>query len=222
VHSADYRNGISYAGKRVLVVGFGNSAGEIAIDLVENGAEVSMAVRGPVNITRKELLGIPILAVSIPLSKLPVAIADAISLAVMRLVFGDAPRYGLLLSRKGAFSQVRDQRRTPLIDIGTMALIRRGQIRILPGIKAFGSCEVEFTDGRKGEFDAVVAATGYRPSCESLFEDSAMFDEGLPRPRAAEANPGLYFTGFNVSPTGTLYQVSREARKIAKAIAVSI
>ena len=88
VHSADYRNGTPFRGKNVLVVGFGNSAGEIAIDLFEHGAVVSMAVRRPVTITRKELLGIPILAVSIPLSRIPTRVADAISRLVMKIAFG--------------------------------------------------------------------------------------------------------------------------------------
>src|SRR6185312_14095942 len=48
VHSSDYRNATAFAGKRVLVVGFGNSGGEIALDLAEAGVDVSIAVRSPV------------------------------------------------------------------------------------------------------------------------------------------------------------------------------
>ncbi|HYL72520.1 MAG TPA: NAD(P)/FAD-dependent oxidoreductase, partial [Candidatus Dormibacteraeota bacterium] len=50
LHSADYRNGAPYVKQKVLVVGLGNSGGEIAIDLCEHGAHVSLAVRGPVNV----------------------------------------------------------------------------------------------------------------------------------------------------------------------------
>ena len=73
LHSSEYRNGESFRGQSVLVVGFGNSGGEIAIDLHEHGARVAMAVRGPVNIVPREILGVPVLAISIALNRLPAA-----------------------------------------------------------------------------------------------------------------------------------------------------
>jgi cation diffusion facilitator CzcD-associated flavoprotein CzcO len=61
VHSSDYRNPAPYLGKRVLVVGFGNSGGEIALDLANAGIDVTLAVRGPVQIIPRDLLSLPIL-----------------------------------------------------------------------------------------------------------------------------------------------------------------
>ena len=58
-HSAAYRNPASYAGQRVLVVGAGNSAAEIAVDLAGAGVDVTLAVRTPPNIVRRDTLGIP-------------------------------------------------------------------------------------------------------------------------------------------------------------------
>ena len=57
LHSSRYRNPAPFAGKRVLVVGFGNSGGEIALDLAEAGIDVTLSVRGPVRILPRELLG---------------------------------------------------------------------------------------------------------------------------------------------------------------------
>ena len=56
LHSSEYRNATSFLGKRVLVVGFGNSGGEIALDLVEASVDVALAVRGPVQILPRDLL----------------------------------------------------------------------------------------------------------------------------------------------------------------------
>ena len=50
LHSSLYRNPAPFAGKRVLVVGYGNSGGEIALDLSEAGVDVALSVRSPVNI----------------------------------------------------------------------------------------------------------------------------------------------------------------------------
>ena len=61
LHSSVYRNPAPFEGKRVLVVGFGNSGGEIALDLAEAGVDVTLSVRGPVNIVPRDLLGLPIL-----------------------------------------------------------------------------------------------------------------------------------------------------------------
>jgi indole-3-pyruvate monooxygenase len=78
-----------------LVVGFGNSGGEIAIDLWEHGARPSLAVRSPVNVIPRDLLGIPILAIGILQSKLPPRWADALNAPHLRVVMGDLTRYGL-------------------------------------------------------------------------------------------------------------------------------
>jgi cation diffusion facilitator CzcD-associated flavoprotein CzcO len=62
LHSSAYHNPAPFAGKRVLVVGYGNSGGEIALDLSEAGGDVALAVRSPVNVIPRELFGLPILA----------------------------------------------------------------------------------------------------------------------------------------------------------------
>jgi cation diffusion facilitator CzcD-associated flavoprotein CzcO len=56
IHSGEYRNPALYAGKRVLVVGFGNSGDEIALDLAD--ARSTWRYRS-VKIQRRELLGFP-------------------------------------------------------------------------------------------------------------------------------------------------------------------
>ena len=66
------------------MVGFGNSGGEIAIDLWEHGAQPSLAVRGPVNVIPRELFGIPILAIGIVQRKLPPRLADALNAPILR------------------------------------------------------------------------------------------------------------------------------------------
>src|SRR5260221_12011040 len=85
LHSCEYRNPTPYAGKRVLVVGFGNSGGEIALDLANAGVDVMLAVRGPVQILPRDLLGFPILAWAILYRRLPACLVDLINAPVLRL-----------------------------------------------------------------------------------------------------------------------------------------
>ena len=88
VHSTGYSNPAAFAHKRVLVVGFGNSGGEIALDLAQAGVDVTLAVRGPVQILPRELLGLPILTWAIAEARLPARVADFINAPAIRLAVG--------------------------------------------------------------------------------------------------------------------------------------
>lgn len=225
LHSSRYRDGEPFRGQEVLVVGFGNSGGEIAIDLWEHGARPSLAVRSPVNVIPRDLFGIPILAIGILQGRLPPRWADALNAPLLRAVMGDLTRYGLRKLPQGPITQIRRDARIPLIDVGTIQLIKRGQVKVWPGIERFTEDAVRFTDGRQEKFDAVILATGYRPRVDAFLEGAlnACDDEGTPLFSGPEAPiPGLYFCGFHVSPTGMLREIAREARRISAAIAKSI
>jgi indole-3-pyruvate monooxygenase len=162
VHSSAYGNGAPYRGKPVLVVGFGNSGGEIAVDLWEHGAKPTLAVRSPVNVVPRDLLGIPILAVAILLQKLPTRLADALAAPMVRLAFGDLARLGLRKAPDGPFAQIRRRGRIPLVDVGTIDLIREGHIEVRPGVERFAGQEVVFTDGTRQRYDAVIPVPFYK------------------------------------------------------------
>lgn len=222
LHSSQYQNGEPFRNQRVLVVGFGNSGGEIAIDLYEHGAQPSLAVRGPVNVIPRELFGIPILAIGILQSKLPPGVADAMNAPILRAVVGDLTPYGLVRLPRGPVAQIRHDARIPLIDVGTIGLIKRGQITVRPGIERFTEDGVIFTDGKPGKYDAVILATGYRPRVNEFLADAlaAHDEQGTPLSSGREAPiPGLYFCGYNVSPTGMLREIALEAQRISAAIA---
>ncbi len=220
LHSSAYRNGAPFKGKQVLVVGFGNSGGELAIDLHEHGAAVSLAVRGPVNIIPRELFGLPILKIAVVMSALPSRVADALSAPLLRFTVGDIRKLGLTPAAEGPSTQVRTRARVPLIDVGTVALIREGKVEVRKGVTAFTEDGVRFSDGTLGRFDAVVLATGYRPGLERFLDAPEALDEhGAPRASGREVSPGLFFCGFYVSPTGMLREIAREARRVSAQLA---
>jgi cation diffusion facilitator CzcD-associated flavoprotein CzcO len=219
IHSSEYRNPAPYAGKRVLVVGFGNSGGEIALDLADAGVDVALAVRGPVQILPRDLLGFPILSWAILYRRLPARLVDVINAPILRLAVGNIESLGLSLAAKGPRQMVEEDGRVPLIDIGTLAKIRDGSIQIRGGLDRFVADGVAFTDGTAEKFHAVILATGFRPDLRRLLPDvEGVFDRhGLPRltgrPTAA---PGLYFCGQITSPTGQLREIGIEAARIAE------
>lgn len=219
LHSADYKNGRPFAGQNVLVVGFGNSGGEIAIDLHEHGAKPSIAVRSAVNVIPRDLFGIPILSVGIVLGKFSSGTSDKLSAPLLRLVIGDLTRYGLRKLPYGPVTQIRRHGRIPLLDVGTVALIKKGAITVRPGVQRFLAGGVEFEDGKQAQFDAVVCATGYRPDLRPFLHnaDGALDASGNPVCSGSEAPvAGLYFCGYYVSPNGMLREIGLEAERISQ------
>ena len=218
VHSSEYRNPAPYQGKRVLVVGFGNSGGEIALDLANAGIDVALAVRSPVQILPRELLGFPILAWAILYRRLPARMVDWINAPILRLAIGRIEDLGLRRAAKGPRQMVEENGRVPLIDIGTLDRIRDGSIEVRGGIARLTPDGVVFDDGRSDRFDAIILATGFRPDLRRLMPDvEGVFDsQGMPLVTGhATGTPGLYFCGQITSPTGQLREIGLEAQRIA-------
>ena len=218
VHSSEYRNPAPYAGKRVLVVGFGNSGGEIALDLANAGVDGTLAVRGPVQILPRDLLGFPILAWAILYQRLPARLVDLINAPILRLAIGRIEKLGLRRAAKGPRQMVEEDGRVPLIDVGTLDKIRDGSIRICGGIDRLTPDGVVLADAECKEFDAIILATGFRPDLRRLIADvEGVFDRhGMPLVTGQTTKaPGLYFCGQITSPTGQLREIGLEARRIA-------
>lgn len=222
LHSRGYRTGAAFRGRRVLVVGFGNSGAEIALDLVEHGARSTLAVRGPVHVVPREFLGVPIAAWALACRPLPPRLADAVTAPALRLAVGSLAAAGLAERGGGPFAQFAAGGRTPVIDVGTLARLRRGEIAVRPGVAAFDGSDVRFADGTREPFDAVVLATGFTTGLAALLPDHAAVLDPHGRPRAhgrEAAVPGLYFCGYHAVATGLLREIGLEARAVGRDIA---
>lgn len=222
LHSSQYVDGSKWTGEPVLVVGFGNSACEIAIDLHEHGARPELSVRHPVNVVPRDILGLPILQLGILGGRLPPRIADATFAPLIRATVGSLDGTGLQKLPYGPMTQIARDKTIPLLDIGTMDLIRDGHVRVRPAIECFEPHGVRFADGSEGSFAAVVLGTGYRPDLEGFLDvaDDVLNAAGVPLKSGEESNlSGLYFCGFQVVPSGHLRQIGIEAEQIAEHIA---
>ena len=192
------------------------------MDLHEHGATVGMAVRSPINVVFRDGFGVPVQLLAIALSPLPPRALDAIVKPVMRAAFGDLTSYGLHTALDGVAMQLRQYAKVPVIDIGTISLIKQEKIRVFPGVERFTADGVFFADGTLGAWDAVVLATGYRVQLPTLLPgcDGILDAHGVPLVSGrATAVPGLYFCGFHNSIGGLLRQIGHEAHQIAREIA---
>jgi cation diffusion facilitator CzcD-associated flavoprotein CzcO len=224
-HSRDYRDPSPWQGKRVLVIGMGNTGAEIALDLVEHAVDTTLSVRSPVNIVRRDVLGRPTQLTAIMLARLPESWGDAVARLFRDLTVGDLGRWGLRTPPQSPLRDLRRFGRTPVIDIGTVARIKAGDIRIRPGIETLTLEGARFIDGSEQAFDAIVLATGYRAGLQELFPQTKLpLDErGLPTAPTPDAGlAGLYFVGFDLrQPGGLLRSIGLQAQAVADAIAGS-
>lgn len=221
LHSADYLNGEPYSGETILVVGFGNSAGEIALDLMEHGADAHLSVRSPSVVVPRDILGIPILTIARWLSVFPPKVADLLSKPVLALTVGDVRKAGIEPAPIGPLEQIATKGKIPLLDIGTMAALRAGRITAHRGIARFTRSGVEFTDGESLQCAAVVFGTGYLPGVAAMLEgvDGVLDESGRPLVSGGRTSePGLFFCGFHEPPTGRLREIGIEAERLADLI----
>jgi len=147
-------------GKRVVVVGIGNSAVDIACELARPGAasRVLLAARRGAWVLPKYVGKRPLDQLGLVPLFLPVAMRQRLANLLYRVVVGRPEDYGLLRPdhRLGGAH--------PTVSSDLLPMLRAGQVTPKPALVRFHTGEVEFSDGSREAADAVVFATGYKVS----------------------------------------------------------
>jgi len=193
---AEYRSPVPLAGKRVVVVGAGNSAVQVGYELAQ-GADLSLAVRDRVRLVSQVVAGRD-LHWWLRLTR-----ADLLPPAILsRVVTG-----------------------TPVIDTGRYQQALHSELLgQRPMFSAFTRDGVVWPDGARERVDAVIFATGYRPHLPYLDSLGALDADGGPRHRhgISSVQPGLGFLGLEFQRTfssNTLRGVHRDAGFVVGALA---
>ncbi|CAL9193403.1 unnamed protein product [Musa hybrid cultivar] len=221
VHTCAYRSGADFRGEKVLVVGCGNSGMEVSLDLFRNDARPHMVVRNTVHVLPREMLGWSTFVVTMALLRwLPLRLVDQFLCAMAHLMFGDTDRLGLRRPKLGPMELKNLAGKTPVLDVGALALIRSGNIKVMRGVKEITRGGAKFVDGMEEQFDAIILATGYRSNVSSwLMDDGGLFTkEGMakdPFPGGWKGEKGLYCVGFT---RRGLLGASHDALNIARDI----
>ena len=215
LHSVDYRRPDGHVGRRVLVIGAGNSAGEIAAELAAAGAQVTVAVRSGARVVPRDLFGVPIQYLAVAISRFPRHVQQSIAAAMARaaeLVRGPA------VLPPPAPARCSD---VPLIGFHLVDAIRAGTIRLKRGITGFTPAGVRFDDATDEPFDDVILATGYRAAVGMLGGliriDGCGFAVRTGRVASAD-QPNLYFVGHNYDTRGALRNIAQDARLVRRLI----
>lgn len=222
VHSINYKNAKPFQNKKVLVVGMGNTGAELALDLSENNVDVTLAVRSPITIVPRDVNGRPVQLTARTLAKIPFGIGDWLGTQIRKIVIGDLTKYGVPLSKQHPVVQLRETGKTPVIDLGTVAHIKKGKIKIVGKVDQFYEEGVLFESGEKHEFDSIILATGYRAKVEDFLENGKEFLDKyeVPKQPIGEGKfEGLYFVGFdNYKLGGILGTIFTDSKTIVEDI----
>jgi cation diffusion facilitator CzcD-associated flavoprotein CzcO len=217
IHSVTYRRPEPYVGKRILVVGAGNSGAEIAAELGTSGARVTILVRTWANVVPRQIAGIPVQYLAYALRKLPAGVRRRVARGILAL--NERRRGPALLPRPpwGPLDAI------PLIGFNLVDAIRQGLVEVKTGtVGAFIAGGVRFSDGTEAQFDHVILATGFAPALDALGtlirRDKHGFALRSDRVTSAD-QPELFYVGHNYDSTGGLTNIRRDARQAAARIA---
>jgi len=206
MHAHYYREPDVLSGKRVLVLGIGNSAVDIAVESSRIADATFLAMRRGAYVLPKYLNGKPIDDASPPIaSRLPLSVQRFFMTRALNMAVGDMTAYGLPKPDHKLLEA------HPTVSSELLPRIGHGDIAVKPNIDRFaGGNTVRFADGSEEEIDLVVYCTGYKITFPFL--DESVFpvrDNRLPLYRrvAAVDRPGLYFIGF-IQPLGPIMPIA--------------
>ena len=223
LHAAEFGEARAYDGRRLLVVGGGNSGFDIVNHLSRGRpACLWMAVRSASAILPRRLKGVAVHRFSPLMEKLPGAVADLAMGLVERLAFGPRGKLGLPKPPGGVATRLRLEHVAIPIDDGAIRSMAEGRTRVVPPVTRIEGSHVILADGTVIEPDTILFATGYRTGLEPLVGTLGVLDAaGVPRLEDGfrSAREGLWFAGMIPNLVSYFYSADREGRAIARAIA---
>jgi dimethylaniline monooxygenase (N-oxide forming) len=206
VHAHEYREPDDLRGKRVLVLGIGNSAVDIAVESSRIADKTFVSTRRGAWVIPKYLNGKPIDEIANSVTGLaPIPVMRAVMKRSLKVAVGDPTDYGLPKPDHKLLEA------HPTVSSEFLPRLGHGDITAKPNIDRFtGGKTVRFVDGSEEEIDLVVYCTGYKITFPFFApEVLAAPDNRLPlfhRVVSVE-RPGLYFIGF-IQPLGPIMPIA--------------
>lgn len=218
IHSSEYNSTDRFTGRRVLVVGAGNSGIDIACDAAQVADAAWISMRRGYHFIPKHMFGIPVDVLAATRPRPPMSVAQWITSALIRLQIGRQERYGLPKPDHKPFES------HPIVNDQILHHLSHGDIGVKPDVQRLDGEEVVFTDGSRESIDLIVLATGFRFTIPYL--DSGLFDWKGGRPQLfmhlfSPHRNDLYGIGFADTDGGFYSLFDEMADLVACAIQAS-
>lgn len=191
IHSKQYKSPAQLQGRRVLVIGGGNSACDIAVEAARFAAASHISMRRGYWFVPKTMMGVPTVELMKPW--MPLRAQQLLVKAMVRMVVGRYAQYGLEEPDHEPFEH------HPTINSELLYNLRHGRITPHPDVRRFRGHDVELTDGSTISVDLVVAATGYDLRFPFLADGVLAWRRGYPQLIGGLMPPdhkNIYFFGL--------------------------
>jgi hypothetical protein len=209
-HTVGYRSADELRGKRVLVVGAGNSGCDIACDAARAADHAVISMRRGYWFIPKHVFGRPVDTLAHVGPTLPMWLQQKVFGALLRIVNGDLTRMGVPKPDHKLFEA------HPAINSMLIHHLQHGDITAKPGIARAEGRTVHFTDGSRDDFDLILLATGYVhrvPVAQKYFGDEQHPDLYLSA--FSREHQGLFGVGFVETNSGAYQLFDTQAQMIA-------
>ncbi|RNL62107.1 NAD(P)/FAD-dependent oxidoreductase [Nocardioides marmoriginsengisoli] len=201
LHAHHYRTPEPLVDKRVLVLGIGNSACDIAVESSRVAASTDLAMRRGAHIVPKFMLGVPTDHLTdSALARGPLKVQQVAMALMLRFTQGKVTDYGLPKPDHAVLHA------HPTVSQDLLNRLGHGDLRVRPNIERFEGSTVFFADGSSDEYDVVVYCTGYQVSFPFLDSRVLASEDNhidLYRRVVDPRHPGLYFIGL-IQPLGAI------------------
>lgn len=154
-HTSQYKAATQLTGKRVLIVGAGNSGCDIAVDAVHHAKSIDISVRRGYYFVPKYVFGKPADSVGGKIT-LPPWLKQRIDSTILKWFTGDPVRFGF------PKPDYRMYESHPVVNSLILYHIGHGDVGVRADIARLDGRTVHFKDGRQGEYDLILTATGYK------------------------------------------------------------
>ena len=222
VHSGEFCNAWPYRGRDVLVVGAGNSAADIAVQLANHGARrIWLAVRTPPHLVRRSMGLIPCDIFLELFARVPASKVDPLIGRFNRLMWGDLSAYGFHRPPLGLKATVEQRGRIPTLADELVDVVRAGRVEVVSSVEAVESDHVLLADGTAVAPAVIIAATGFSTDLDGLVGHLGVLDEhGNPSGGfACQVGNGMFAIGYGIPPRGPLRAIRLHAAPLARQIA---
>jgi len=218
LHAAEFGHSKRYAGKRVLVVGGGNSGFDVLNHLARvKTAKVWFSVRGGTAVLPKRLKGFAVRRLSPLMEMMPTPFADAAMAITQRLAFGNIATLGFPAARVGAATRLAQEDVAIPVDEGAISAIRAGRIQLVGEIAKFTADSVFTVSGRSIAPDIVIAATGYSSGLSDLANEA---DIKINWKMMTSDTPGIWLIGMKPGLVSYFRSALNEATAMSKRIVI--
>jgi len=202
IHSSKFRNGDIFRGKRVMVIGAGNSGVDIASEAARSASAAFLSMRRAYHFIPKHVFGMPADVFAVTGSIMPMVMQQWSLALVLRLINGDVTRHGL---QKPDHLPLNSH---PIVNSQALHHMAHGDLVPKVDVERFDGKDVVFKDGSREAIDLIVMATGYRHKLP--FVDEKVVDPSLDHPdlfmrTLLRSDPSLASIGF-IEINGGVYR----------------